>query len=49
VTGETDVTPTKAFGPVTQLVYGGIAPGNLSGNIMAANVTAGSACTRRTC
>jgi uncharacterized oligopeptide transporter (OPT) family protein len=41
VTGETDVTPTKAFGPVTQLVYGGIAPGNLSGNIMAANVTGG--------
>ncbi|HET6373868.1 MAG TPA: OPT family oligopeptide transporter [Candidatus Polarisedimenticolia bacterium] len=41
VTGETDITPTKAFGPVTQLVYGGIAPGNLSGNIMAANVTGG--------
>ncbi|HEX5045079.1 MAG TPA: OPT family oligopeptide transporter [Candidatus Polarisedimenticolaceae bacterium] len=41
VTGETDVTPTKAFGPVTQLVYGGIAPGNLPGNIMAANVTGG--------
>ena len=41
VTGETDITPTKAFGPVTQLVYGGIAPGNLPGNIMAANVTAG--------
>ena len=41
VTGETDITPTKAFGPVTQLVYGGIAPGNLPGNIMAANVTGG--------
>ena len=41
VTGETDVTPTKALGPVTQLVYGGIAPGNLPGNIMAANVTGG--------
>lgn len=41
VTGETDITPTKAFGPVTQLVYGGIAPGNVPGNIMAANVTAG--------
>jgi uncharacterized oligopeptide transporter (OPT) family protein len=41
VTGETDVTPTKAFGPVTQLVYAGIAPGNLPGNIMAANVTGG--------
>jgi uncharacterized oligopeptide transporter (OPT) family protein len=22
VTGETDITPTKALGPVTQLVYG---------------------------
>jgi putative OPT family oligopeptide transporter len=41
VTGETDVTPTKALGPVTQLVYGGLTPGNLSGNIMAANVTGG--------
>lgn len=41
VTGETDVTPTKALGPVTQMVYGVITPGNLTGNIMSANVTAG--------
>jgi uncharacterized oligopeptide transporter (OPT) family protein len=41
VTGETDVTPTKALGPVTQMVYGVITPGNLSGNIMSANVTGG--------
>jgi len=41
VTGETDVTPTKAVGPVTQLLYGGLAPGNLAGNIMSANVTGG--------
>lgn len=41
VTGETDVTPTKALGPVTQLIYGVMTPGNLSGNIMSANVTAG--------
>jgi len=41
VTGETDVTPTKALGPVTQLLYGAITPGNLSGNIMSANVTGG--------
>lgn len=41
VTGETDVTPTKAFGPVTQLVYGVATPGNLPGNIMSANVTGG--------
>jgi uncharacterized oligopeptide transporter (OPT) family protein len=41
VTGETDVTPTKALGPVTQLLYGVITPGNLPGNIMSANVTGG--------
>jgi OPT family oligopeptide transporter len=41
VTGETDVTPTKALGPVTQLVYGVLTPGNLPGNIMAGNVTGG--------
>lgn len=41
VTGETDITPTKALGPVTQLIYGAITPGNLSGNIMSANVTGG--------
>ncbi len=41
VTGETDVTPTKALGPVTQLVFGVITPGNLPGNIMSANVTGG--------
>jgi len=41
VTGETDVTPTKALGPVTQLIYGVLTPGNLSGNIMSANVTGG--------
>jgi len=41
VTGETDVTPTKALGPLTQMTYGGLTPGNLGGNIMSANVTAG--------
>lgn len=41
VTGETDVTPTKALGPVTQMLYGIMTPGNLSGNIMSANVTGG--------
>ncbi|WP_348652940.1 OPT family oligopeptide transporter [Polyangium sp. y55x31] len=41
VTGETDVTPTKALGPVTQAVYGLLTPGNLAGNIMSANVTGG--------
>ena len=42
VTGETDVTPTKALGPVTQMVYGVITPGNMTGNIMSANVTGGA-------
>ena len=41
VTGETDVTPTKALGPVTQLLYGVLTPGNLAGNIMSGNVTGG--------
>ena len=41
VTGETDVTPTKALGPVTQMIYGAMTPGNMAGNIMSANVTGG--------
>ncbi len=41
ITGETDTTPTKAFGPLTQLVYGGLLPGQLVPNVMGANVTAG--------
>jgi OPT family oligopeptide transporter len=41
VTGETDVTPTKALGPVTQAIFGFLSPGNITGNIMSANVTGG--------
>lgn len=41
VTGDTDITPTKALGPVTQLFYGVITPGNVPGNIMSANITGG--------
>jgi uncharacterized oligopeptide transporter (OPT) family protein len=41
VTGETDVTPTKALGPVTQLIYGGLLPGNVVANVMSANATGG--------
>ena len=41
VTGETDVTPTKALGPVTQMTFGAMAPGHLPANIMGANVTGG--------
>jgi uncharacterized oligopeptide transporter (OPT) family protein len=41
VTGETDVTPTKALGPVTQLLYGALLPGQVAPNLMGANVTGG--------
>ncbi len=41
VTGETDVTPTKALGPVTQLLYAALLPKQLVPNIMIANVTGG--------
>ena len=41
VTGETDVTPTKAMGPLTQLVAGVVLPSNVTANVMSANVTAG--------
>jgi uncharacterized oligopeptide transporter (OPT) family protein len=41
VTGETDVTPTKGLGPVTQMAFGVMTPGHLPANIMGANVTGG--------
>jgi uncharacterized oligopeptide transporter (OPT) family protein len=41
VTGETDVTPTKALGPVTQFIYGALLPANVTANVMSANVTGG--------
>ena len=41
VTGETDVTPTKAMGPLTQLTFGLLLPANLTANVMSANVTSG--------
>ena len=41
VTGETDVTPTKAMGPLTQLIAGAALPANVTANVMSANVTAG--------
>jgi uncharacterized oligopeptide transporter (OPT) family protein len=41
VTGETDVTPTKAMGPLSQLAFGLALPGQLPANVMGANVTAG--------
>jgi uncharacterized oligopeptide transporter (OPT) family protein len=42
-TGETDITPVGAMGKITQLMYGGLAPGNMTANLMTANVTAGAA------
>jgi uncharacterized oligopeptide transporter (OPT) family protein len=41
VTGETDITPTKAIGPVTQLLYGAALPGDVTANVMSGNVTGG--------
>lgn len=40
-TGETDTTPTGALGKVTQLTFGALDPGNVTTNLMTANVTAG--------
>ena len=43
VTGETDTTPIGAMGKVTQLIFGGLSPGNTNVNLMSANITAGAA------
>jgi uncharacterized oligopeptide transporter (OPT) family protein len=42
-TGETDVTPIGAMGKITQLIYGVVAPSNMTTNLMTAMVTAGAA------
>jgi uncharacterized oligopeptide transporter (OPT) family protein len=41
--GETNVNPVGGLGKVTQLVFGGLAPGQMSTNLMAAAITAGGA------
>lgn len=41
--GETDINPIGGVGKVTQLVFGGIAPGQISTNLMAAAITGGGA------
>ena len=41
-TGETDITPTGPLSKVTQLTFGALAPGNITTNLMTANVTAGA-------
>lgn len=43
VTGETGITPVGAMGKVTQLTFGVLSPGNVTANLMAANVTGGAA------
>ncbi len=43
VAGETGVTPVGAMGKVTQLVVGAALPGNVTANLMTANVTGGAA------
>ena len=43
VSGETGITPVGAMGKVTQLTFGVLDPGNVSANLMAANVTGGAA------
>ncbi len=42
-TGETDINPTGAMGKITQVVYGGLAPGHMQTNLMAAAITAAGA------
>ncbi len=43
VSGETGITPIGAMGKVTQLTFGFLNPGNVTSNLMAANVTGGAA------
>jgi OPT family oligopeptide transporter len=41
-TGETDITPTGPLSKITQLAFGAIKPGDVSTNLMTANITAGA-------
>jgi OPT family oligopeptide transporter len=41
-TGETDITPTGPLSKITQLAFGVIKPGDVTTNLMTANITAGS-------
>jgi OPT family oligopeptide transporter len=41
-TGETDITPTGPISKITQLTFGAIRPGNVTTNLMTANITAGA-------
>jgi len=42
-TGETDITPIGAMGKITQLLYGVVAPTNITTNLMTASITSGAA------
>jgi OPT family oligopeptide transporter len=42
-TGETDTTPTGAMGKLVQLIFGALHPGNMTTNLMTAEVSAGVA------
>lgn len=42
-TGETDINPIGGMGKVTQLVFGGLSPGAIPTNLMAAAITSGGA------
>jgi uncharacterized oligopeptide transporter (OPT) family protein len=41
--GETDINPMGGVGKVTQLVFGGLSPGQLVTNLMSAGITSGGA------
>lgn len=43
VSGETGITPVGALGKITQLTFGIATPGNMTANLMTANVTGGAA------
>ena len=42
-TGETDINPMGGVGKVTQLVFGGLSPGQITTNLMSAGITNGGA------
>lgn len=42
-TGETDITPIGAMGKISQLVFAGLSPANITTNLMAASATANMA------
>src|SRR6185295_7595086 len=41
-TGETDITPVGPLSKITQLTFGAIRPGNITTNLMTANISAGA-------